>query len=129
MKINSLQDLYTSEVKDLRDCENRIAKTLPRIVEAGNAQEPRNAFARHLEQTMGEDAPAVVSDAGRIAWAQRVEHHGIAPYGMVRTFAIRLGFRDQARRLDQTIQEEGETDKRITNLAESHIIDEARTAR
>jgi ferritin-like metal-binding protein YciE len=40
-----------------------------------------------------------------------------------------LGFEDQARLLDQTLQEEGETDKRLTRMAESYINEQAKTAR
>jgi len=77
----------------------------------------------------GEDAPAAVSDAALIASAQRVEHYEIAAYGTVRNFAQRLGFQDHAQLLQQTLNEEGETDKKLTRLAESFINQEAETAR
>ena len=76
-----------------------------------------------------DDSPAAVADAAIIAAAQRVEHYEIAAYGTVRTFARRLGFEDQARLLDQTLQEEGETDKKLTTLAESYINEGAKSAR
>lgn len=165
MKINSLHDLYLTELKDLYDAENRITKALPKMAEAANSQELRNAFEQHLQQTrrhterleqifqqldespkghkckgiggiidegedmMDEDAPAAVSDAALIAAAQRVEHYEIAAYGTVRTYARRLGFEDQASLLNETLQEEGETDKKLTSLAESYINEEARGAR
>jgi ferritin-like metal-binding protein YciE len=80
------------------------------------------------EDIMGEDAPAAVSDAALIAAAQRVEHYEIAAYGTVKTYAMRLGFQDQARILNETLQEEGATDKKLTSLAESYINEQARTA-
>lgn len=165
MKINSLHDLYITELKDLYDAENRIIKALPKMVEAAGSQELRNAFQLHLEQTrrqvqrleeifrqldespkghkckgmegiidegedlMSEDSPAAVCDAGLISSAQRVEHYEIAAYGTVRTYARRLGYEDQARLLQETLQEEGETDKKLTGLAESYINEEARTLR
>jgi ferritin-like metal-binding protein YciE len=64
--------------------------------------------------------PATV-DAGLIAAAQRVEHYEIAGYGCVRTYAERLGMSDHARTLQQTLDEEGETDHRLTDLAERII--------
>lgn len=67
-----------------------------------------------------------VRDAALIAAAQRVEHYEIAGYGTVRTFAERLGLSDVAQTLQQTLDEEGETDKKLTKLAESHINMEAR---
>ena len=77
----------------------------------------------------GEDAPPSVNDAALIAAAQRVEHYEIAAYGTVRTYARQLGHEQHARLLDQTLQEEGAADKKLTTLAESHINEEARTAR
>jgi len=78
---------------------------------------------------MDEDAPAAVADAALIGAAQRVEHYEIAAYGTVRTYARRLGFQDQAQILNQTLQEEGEMDKKLTSLAESCINEEAKSAR
>jgi len=77
----------------------------------------------------GDDAPPAVSDAALIASAQRVEHYEIAAYGTVRNFARRLGFDDHARLLQQTLDEEGETDKKLTDLAESYINEQARSAK
>lgn len=57
-------------------------------------------------------------DAAMIASAQRVEHYEIAGYGCARTFANMLGLTDHAQTLQQTLDEEGETDHRLTALAE-----------
>lgn len=62
-----------------------------------------------------------VRDAALIAAAQRVEHYEIAGYGSARTFAQRLGRHDVARLLQQTLDEEGATDKKLTTLAEQTI--------
>jgi ferritin-like metal-binding protein YciE len=64
-------------------------------------------------------------DAGLIAAAQRVEHYEIAGYGCVRTYAERLGMQDHARTLQQTLEEEGQTDHRLSALAESIINPQA----
>jgi ferritin-like metal-binding protein YciE len=60
-------------------------------------------------------------DAGLIASAQRVEHYEIAGYGCVRTYARLLGDEQSARVLQQTLDEEGQTDKKLTDLAERLI--------
>jgi ferritin-like metal-binding protein YciE len=62
-----------------------------------------------------------VKDAGLIAAAQRVEHYEIAGYGTVRTFAQRPGHQEAARLLQQTLDEEGATDKKLTALAEQSV--------
>ena len=64
--------------------------------------------------------PAVI-DAALIACAQRVEHYEMAGYGCVRSFATLLGFEDAAALLQETLDEEGEADKKLTELAESVI--------
>ncbi|HYJ05380.1 MAG TPA: ferritin-like domain-containing protein [Chthoniobacterales bacterium] len=68
-----------------------------------------------------EDAEDEVRDAGLIAAAQRVEHYEIAGYGCARTYAQLLGDKNGARLLDTTLQEEGDTDKKLTKLAKSVI--------
>jgi ferritin-like metal-binding protein YciE len=60
-----------------------------------------------------------VLDAGLITAAQHVEHYEMAGYGTVRTWAKLLGYRDHAQLLQQTLDEEGDTDKVLTKLAET----------
>jgi ferritin-like metal-binding protein YciE len=62
-----------------------------------------------------------VKDAALIASAQRVEHYEIASYGTARTFAERLGHVEAARILQQTLDEEGAADKKLTQIAEDSI--------
>ena len=69
-------------------------------------------------------SPAVV-DAALIGAAQRVEHYEMAGYGCVRTFANLLGYAQAAALLQKTLDEEGEADKKLTELAETVINVEA----
>jgi ferritin-like metal-binding protein YciE len=62
-----------------------------------------------------------VKDAALIAAAQRVEHYEMAGYGTVRTYAQQLGRSDVADILQQTLDEEGEADKKLTAIAESSV--------
>jgi ferritin-like metal-binding protein YciE len=73
------------------------------------------------EEVVSATGDADVKDAALIAAAQRVEHYEIAGYGTVRTFAQRLGHNDAARLLQQTLDEEADTDKKLTSLAEGAI--------
>jgi ferritin-like metal-binding protein YciE len=66
-----------------------------------------------------------VIDAGLIAAAQKVEHYEMAGYGTLRTVARRLGFDDQARLLQQSLDQEGAADKKLTQIAESRVNVEA----
>jgi ferritin-like metal-binding protein YciE len=73
------------------------------------------------KEMLKEKGDADTLDAGLIAAAQRVEHYEIAGYGTVRTFAKRLGHDRHAELLQQTLDEEGETDRRLSALAEGGI--------
>jgi len=66
-----------------------------------------------------------VLDAAMIGAAQKVEHYEIAGYGTARTHALMLGMTKAARLLQQTLDEEGRTDKKLTDLAERVVNREA----
>ena len=66
-------------------------------------------------------------DAALIGAAQRVEHYEMAGYGTSRTHAEYLGYTKIAKLLQQTLDEEGAADKKLTQLAESVINVEALT--
>ena len=71
------------------------------------------------------DGEESVLDAGIIGAAQKVEHYEIASYGTARTFATLLGEDEAADLLQQTLDEEGETNQRLTELAEEIVNPEA----
>jgi len=70
------------------------------------------------EELMDTKADPTVLDAGLIAAAQRVEHYEMAGYGCLRTWAKLIGHQESARLLQQTLDEEGQTDEKLTKLAE-----------
>ena len=69
------------------------------------------------EEVIQEDSATEALDAGLIAAAQRVEHYEIAAYGSVHAFAELLGDDDSVSLLQQTLDEEKETDKKLTELS------------
>lgn len=75
-----------------------------------------------------EDADERVRDAGLIGAAQRVEHYEIAGYGTARALARRLGHEEVADILTETLNEEKDTDMKLTELAESAVNAEAQAA-
>jgi ferritin-like metal-binding protein YciE len=77
------------------------------------------------KEVLAEDGDPSVIDAALIACAQRVEHYEMAGYGCVRTFAKLLGYADAETLLQATLDEEGATDKKLTELAETVINVEA----
>ena len=79
-------------------------------------------------EMINEDAEDAIKDAGLIGAAQRVEHYEIAGYGTAKSLAQHLGHEDVAKILEQTLQEEKETDQKLTKLAESEIVADAQHA-
>ncbi|GAB4426932.1 MAG: ferritin-like domain-containing protein [Anaerolineae bacterium] len=74
------------------------------------------------EEIISTPADAMVRDAALIAAAQRVEHYEMAGYGAVRTYAKELGYKNAEKLLQQTLDEEGAADKKLTSLAEGGLL-------
>ena len=163
MALESLQELYLEQLKDLHSAEEQIIEALPKMIEQTSHTELRQAFETHLkqtreqlrrldqigqragqkltghkckgmeglleegEETMKKRADSDVLDAALIAAAQRVEHYEMAGYGCARTYAHLLGLNDDMKLLQQTLDEEGDTDHLLTDLAERVINDDALT--
>ncbi len=162
MKLDSLQQLFVEELRDLYSAETQLTKALPKFAKGAASPRLKQAFETHLQQTeqhvarleqifeqLGGESPKgktckgmegllkegeemlkqkaddAVHDAGLISAAQRVEHYEIAGYGTVRTYARMLKNRAAEKLLQQTLDEEGETDKLLTELAETEINVEA----
>lgn len=161
MRLDSLQELFVTELQDLYDAENRLVKALPDIADKASHAELQNALRQHLEQTRGQvrrleevfdglgvkpkgqkckgmvgildegddlasksgDPSAI--DAGIIASAQKVEHYEIASYGTLCSYAQTLGHTRAYQLLSQNLQEEKETDQKLTSLAEQIVNVEA----
>jgi Uncharacterized protein conserved in bacteria len=53
MKLDTLQKLYTDELRDLYNAENQLVKALPKMAKAASSDDLKDAFEKHLEQTKG----------------------------------------------------------------------------
>ncbi|HMQ54640.1 MAG TPA: ferritin-like domain-containing protein [Anaerolineae bacterium] len=85
---------------------------------SGKTCEAMVGLIKEGEEVIRATGDAAVKDAALIAAAQRVEHYEMAGYGAVRTYAKELGYTEAENLLQQTLNEEGETDKKLTKLAE-----------
>ncbi len=80
-------------------------------------------------EIMKQEGDPDVKDAAMISSAQRVEHYEIAAYGSLRTYAGQLGLRDHVELIQRSLDEEGNTDKRLTQLAETRVNRDATMGR
>ena len=123
----SLADGFRLHLDQTEEHVNRLEQILESHKEStrGPKCKGMEGLIEEGSEMIEEDAEDEVRDAGLIAAAQRVEHYEIAGYGTVRTFAQRLGKQDAAKLLQQTLDEEAATDKKLTQLAEQGINQQA----
>jgi ferritin-like metal-binding protein YciE len=79
-------------------------------------------------ESMEEAAEGDLRDAAMIAAAQRVEHYEMAAYGSIRSYANRVGQKEIARILQETLDEEKAADKKLTEIAGTVNIEAKRAA-
>ena len=105
----------------------RLEELFERLDETpkGKTCQAMKGLVEEGSEILGEDGEESVLDAGIIAAAQKVEHYEIASYGAVRTFAQLLGEDEAAELLQETLDEEGEADKLLTQLAQEIVNPEA----
>jgi ferritin-like metal-binding protein YciE len=147
--VDELNDIYNAEQQILTALPKAAdAAVAPELIEAireheaqtrGHVQRLERIFKRLGESPHGKTCKGVqgliaeaqeliheqvepeVLDAGLIGALQKVEHYEIAAYGTVRSHALVLGEEDTAGLLQQTLDEESETDEKLTDLAEDLI--------
>jgi ferritin-like metal-binding protein YciE len=110
----------------LAETQNQI-KRLEQVFEM-HGQKPKavdcptiDGLIKEANQVSGEVADKQVLDAALIASAQAVEHYEITRYGTLIAWAEQLGRSDCARVLQQNLDEEKATDKKLTVMAESKV--------
>lgn len=122
-----LAQAFTDHLEETAGHVDRLEKIFKKL-DASPKGKKCKAMEGLLEEgkdLMAEDAAPSVMDAALIAAAQRVEHYEMAGYGCVRTYARLLGYEEAADLLQETLDEEGTTDKKLTDLAETIINAEA----
>ncbi len=143
--VNELKDLYSAEhqilkalpkmieaatSKDLRagfelhlkqteQQVKRLDKIFDRLgkVPTGKKCHGMEGLLEEGAELLKEDAEPAVLDAGMISAAQRVEHYEMAAYGTVRTYAELLDQPGDAKLLQATLDEEKDTNEKLTTLA------------
>lgn len=118
--LNEHVDVTREQVRRLEEISDTLGVNL-----RGHKCKGMEGLIHEAKDVMKEEADPNVLDAGLIGQAQRIEHYEIAAYGTARTFAERLGFTEAARLLQQTLDEEGETDHRLTGIAEQVVNPDA----
>jgi ferritin-like metal-binding protein YciE len=147
--VHQLKDIYYAEKQITKALPKMIKKaTNPQLKDGfethlaetkNQIQRLEQVFKMHGKSPEGTDCPAIdgiieeandvsgeiddkqVLDAALIASAQAVEHYEITRYGTLVAWAKELGREDCAKLLQQNLDEEKATDKKLTSMAESRI--------
>jgi ferritin-like metal-binding protein YciE len=147
--VHTLQDIYYAENQILKSLPTMIEKaTSPELKQAfqthltetqGQVKRLEQVFQMHgqpvkgvtcaamdgilneSKEIMGEVEDKEVLDAAMLASAQAVEHYEITRYGTLVAWAKQLGRHDCASVLQQNLDEEKATDKKLSTLAESRV--------
>jgi len=78
------------------------------------------------KEFLDDDIQDEVRDAALISAAQRVEHYEIAGYGSARAHAEELGYSEAVTLLQQTLDEEKDADRKLTQIAETRVNEYAK---
>ncbi|HEX3816940.1 MAG TPA: ferritin-like domain-containing protein [Chthoniobacterales bacterium] len=122
-----LKQAFESHLEETRTHVERLEEIFEKLDKkpSGKTCKAMKGLVEEGSEMMSEEGSDSVIDAGIIAAAQRVEHYEMAGYGAVRTFASILGEDDAEDLLQQTLDEEGAADEKLTEIAESVVNDDA----
>ncbi|HZV21694.1 MAG TPA: ferritin-like domain-containing protein [Hyphomicrobiales bacterium] len=111
---------HTDQTEQQLDRLQRVFEMLDKSAR-GRTCEAVEGIIEEGKEVMSEAETPEVMDAGLIAAAQAVEHYEIARYGTLRTWAQQLGMQEAAKLLEQTLQEEKQTDELLNKIALSGV--------
>ena len=146
---HTLQDIYYAEQQIVKNLPTMVEKaSSPELKSAfqqhltqtkGHVQRLEQVFQKLGQPAKGVDCQAMdgilaeakeimgdcddpeVRDAAMLSAAQAVEHYEITRYGSILAYAQQLGKQDAVQPLKQTLQEEKDTDQKLTQIAESRV--------
>ena len=126
-KSPDLKDAFTSHLKETEGHVKRLEQVFESIGSAPRAKkcEAMAGLIKEGDELAEEFGDTNAGDAALISAAQKVEHYEIASYGTLCNFAKLMGHTEAASLLQETLDEEGAADKKLTKIAKSSANPEA----
>ena len=126
-----LRAMFEEHLEQTKGQVERLEKIFEQVGKTPRAEkcEGMAGIVEEGQSLMEEDADPETMDAMLIGGAQKVEHYEIASYGTMLAWAEQLGMTDAARLLKQTLEEEKQTDQKLSRFAESRKNREAASER
>lgn len=119
-QLKSAFEQHLTETKGQINRLDRVFKQLGKTPQRESC-EAMKGIVSEGEEMVNAKGDSAVKDAALIAAAQRVEHYEMAGYGTARSLAQQIGRSDVANLLQETLDEEGAADKKLTQIAESLV--------
>jgi ferritin-like metal-binding protein YciE len=119
-----LRDAFNHHLQQTQNHIIRLDTIFSELGTTGRGKECQamKGLIKEGEEIINSTGSSVVKDAALIGAAQRVEHYEIASYGTARTYAQELGYGKVADLLQETLNEEGKANKKLTSLAEGGLL-------
>ena len=116
---DELREAFETHQQQTETQVERLEKVAKKLGETmkGKKCKAMEGLVAEAKEVMEEDADPALMDLALIGAAQKVEHYEIAGYGTARTLAELVGEDDVAEILQETLDEEGATDKLLTEIA------------
>jgi ferritin-like metal-binding protein YciE len=127
------EELKAAFEKHLKETEGQVSRLekvfdMIEVAPRGKKCEAIEGMIEEGAEIMKEFKGAPALDAGLVSAAQAVEHYEIARYGTLKRWAEQLGLDEAAGLLEETLEEEKNTDQALTDLAEATINEHAQAA-
>jgi len=120
---NDLRAAFEKHLEQSRLHAQRIEEICNdlKIAPSGKTCKGVEGLIKEGDEVLKSDMESEPKQAALIGAAQRVEHYEIAAYGTARAHARQLGYLKAVELLSQTLDEEKETDQKLTRLAENRV--------
>jgi ferritin-like metal-binding protein YciE len=120
----SLRDAFTTHLEETRGHVERLQEAAQAlgIKPGGKKCKAMEGLVAEGKEVLEDDGEEAAIDAALIAAAQRVEHYEIAAYGTARTIAEQMGESRLAQLFQETLDEEGATDKKLTEISVGEVL-------
>jgi len=120
---DELREAIESHLRETEMQVNRLEEVFRSAGEEPKATkcEAMRGLLEEGDKLIANTPASSVRDAGIIGAAQRVEHYEMAGYGTARAFAEALGYEGAVSLLQETLDEEGEANKKLNSIAERHV--------
>ncbi|WP_061933186.1 ferritin-like domain-containing protein [Aureimonas sp. AU22] len=118
---DALRQAFETHAEESQGQVERLTRVFEIIGKAPRAKtcEAIQGLTAEMEEDLEDFGDTDAADHVLIGCAQAIEHYEIARYGLLKSWALKLGHDEAADLLDQTLEEEKKTDALLTEVAES----------